>query len=126
MFELLLGHLVGDYLLQNDWMALNKKKKWLPLIIHCLIYSIVVCLFMIPYISSVGIWFLSLFYVFLSHVIFDGTEVVDNYAKLIGGRTWAKTLAKNDEIYTIFTCFVKVVMDNTFHLLLMWLWFTSI
>lgn len=22
----IIGHLVGDYLLQNDWMALNKKK----------------------------------------------------------------------------------------------------
>jgi len=23
----IIGHLVGDYLLQNDWMALNKKKR---------------------------------------------------------------------------------------------------
>ena len=27
LFRLLLGHLVGDYLLQNEWMALNKSRK---------------------------------------------------------------------------------------------------
>lgn len=27
-FALLLAHLVGDYLTQNDWMALNKANKW--------------------------------------------------------------------------------------------------
>lgn len=26
MINALVGHLVGDYLLQNDWQALNKKK----------------------------------------------------------------------------------------------------
>jgi hypothetical protein len=26
--ELLLGHLVGDYVVQNDWMALNKTHTW--------------------------------------------------------------------------------------------------
>lgn len=25
MIDAIVGHLVGDYLLQNDWMALNKK-----------------------------------------------------------------------------------------------------
>ena len=30
--EQLLCHLVADYWLQNDWMATNKKKKWLPTI----------------------------------------------------------------------------------------------
>lgn len=26
MFEMLLGHLVGDYFLQNSWMSVNKNK----------------------------------------------------------------------------------------------------
>lgn len=42
MFEMLLGHLVGDYLVQNDWMALNKSKNnltgWLqPYIVCCIL-----------------------------------------------------------------------------------------
>lgn len=27
-FDLLLGHLIGDYILQNDWMASNKSNPW--------------------------------------------------------------------------------------------------
>ena len=43
MFEMLIGHLVGDYLLQNDWMAENKAKHkglgWLTCAVHCLLYT---------------------------------------------------------------------------------------
>lgn len=33
-------HLIGDYLLQNDWMAQNKTKHWLPCAVHCILYTI--------------------------------------------------------------------------------------
>ena len=50
MFEMLLGHLTGDYLLQNEWMAMNKSKNhivgWTAAIVHCWIYTFAVCLFM--------------------------------------------------------------------------------
>lgn len=36
----LLCHAVGDYLLQSDWMALNKTKRWAPAIIHAMTYAI--------------------------------------------------------------------------------------
>lgn len=36
---LLLGHMVGDYLLQNDWIAAKKTKYSLPCVIHCLLYT---------------------------------------------------------------------------------------
>lgn len=35
----LLVHLLGDYVLQSDWMALNKSKKTLPCLVHVLIYT---------------------------------------------------------------------------------------
>lgn len=41
----IIGHLVGDYLLQNDWMALNKKKHWLPCLLHCSLWTLAVGLF---------------------------------------------------------------------------------
>lgn len=41
----IIGHLVGDYLLQNDWMALNKKKRTLPCAVHCGLWTIAVCAF---------------------------------------------------------------------------------
>jgi hypothetical protein len=49
---LLIGHMAGDYLLQNDWMAVNKSqstaKGLVACNLHCLLYSLavatVVCL----------------------------------------------------------------------------------
>ncbi|HEY1810624.1 MAG TPA: DUF3307 domain-containing protein [Acidobacteriaceae bacterium] len=38
--EQLLAHLVGDYLLQSDWMAQNKRRSWLPAAVHALVYSV--------------------------------------------------------------------------------------
>lgn len=39
----LILHLIGDYLLQNDWMAQNKKKKgangFIACVTHCTLYS---------------------------------------------------------------------------------------
>lgn len=32
-------HFVADFLLQNDWMALNKSKRYIPLFVHVIVYS---------------------------------------------------------------------------------------
>ncbi|WP_205679869.1 DUF3307 domain-containing protein [Paenarthrobacter ureafaciens] len=31
---ILLAHLIGDYLIQSDWMASEKTKRWWPAIAH--------------------------------------------------------------------------------------------
>lgn len=36
----IVAHLVGDYLLQSDWMAQEKVKRFLPAAIHALVYSL--------------------------------------------------------------------------------------
>lgn len=36
----LLLHLIGDYILQSHWMAVNKSKKSLPCLLHCLTYTL--------------------------------------------------------------------------------------
>lgn len=40
MFGMLLAHLCGDYVLQSDWMAQEKTKKWWPAIAHALTYGL--------------------------------------------------------------------------------------
>lgn len=46
---LLSGHLIGDYVLQNDWMAANKTSKTWPCLVHCVAYA-------------VAIWFCTILY----------------------------------------------------------------
>jgi hypothetical protein len=41
----LVGHMVGDYLLQNDWMAQNKKQRSFPCVVHCALWASAVSLF---------------------------------------------------------------------------------
>jgi hypothetical protein len=136
MFELLLGHLVGDYLLQNQWMALNKSSNtlngWVAAIIHCLLYTLAVCLFMWNF---DWYWIIT---VFFSHFIIDKFKLVEYYLIIIKGRSLRKYINKDylpphyfimipnkkynnyDILEGGFTAFVYAVADNTMHLILMW------
>lgn len=38
--EIVLAHMIGDYLIQSDWMALEKTKKWVPAITHGITYTL--------------------------------------------------------------------------------------
>lgn len=66
--EQLLIHLFSDYWLQNDWMALNKKKNYLIALLHSIIYTI-------PFIlltNSV----IALLIICITHSLIDGTNIV--------------------------------------------------
>lgn len=67
MFEILLKllfcHLVGDYVLQSDFIAKTKGENWYHLFIHCTLY----CL---PFYLVFGAtWHLTV--IFITHVIID-------------------------------------------------------
>ncbi|MCD0445846.1 DUF3307 domain-containing protein [Glycomyces sp. A-F 0318] len=38
--EGLIAHLIGDYLIQSEWMAAEKTKRWTPAVVHGLVYTI--------------------------------------------------------------------------------------
>ncbi len=132
MFRLLLGHLAGDYLLQNDWMALNKKKRWLPCLIHCSLYTFCVGIFLMP--LSRGLswqsWWCCYQLIFLSHIVVDRTGIVEWWLNLIKGRAFKRIGAPTDGVHPfptdartvrlIYTCIVQTVADNAIHLVLMY------
>ena len=124
MFELLLGHLVGDYLFQTKWMAENKGdydlNGWLAAFVHCIIYTLAVCLLM---------WNFDLIWivvVFLSHFPIDKFSLGEKYMHYVKGYgLWdyintSGWIARKDVVKGSFTTLVYTVTDNTMHLLLMW------
>jgi hypothetical protein len=141
MFELLLGHLAGDYLLQNEWMALNKSKNtrkgWLAAFVHCVLYTLAVCLFMQ---NLQPIW---IGVVFLTHFPIDKFMLAEKYLHFIKGKGLKDYVKKDnpppigrfvtkvdmdaraslnryDALEGGFTALVYSVTDNAMHLILMW------
>ena len=119
MFEMLLGHLVGDYLLQTEWMAQNKMnndwKGWFAAFIHCFIYSIAVCLIMWNWDP---IWFVA---VFFSHFFIDKFGLGYYYLKHIKGLdTRSYRMEYLSELRAGFNAVIYTVTDNTMHIVLMW------
>lgn len=60
---LIMCHLVGDYTLQNDFIAKTKGSNWYHLVVHCALYSL-------PFMVVFGIdWRLAA--IFIAHMIID-------------------------------------------------------
>lgn len=83
MIGAIVGHLVGDYLFQNDWQALNKKKQWTPLIIHCAIWTVCVMAFG----GACNIW--AGIILFCLHAVQDGTNIIRLHMRLVGQEQFA-------------------------------------
>jgi hypothetical protein len=75
--EILLAHLVGDYVIQTDWMAVEKTKRWLPAIVHAATYTV-------PFVLITQSWLALL-------VIFGTHAVIDRY-RLARHLVWVKNL----------------------------------
>ena len=95
--DLLIAHMVGDYLFQNRWMAQNKHKNVWIAYIHAAIYML-----------SVGIicrwadW--RLVVVISSHLIIDYYRI---------GAKWRQFFSRDTEIPW------AILSDNTIHLLIL-------
>src|SRR6266436_5239156 len=78
----IIGHLVGDYLTQNDWMALNKKRHLLPLSVHCLLWTFAV--WIITWAHGKGWPAGVLPLLFFTHFTQDGFNVITRWMDFIG------------------------------------------
>jgi hypothetical protein len=128
---ILLGHFIGDYLLQNKWLVETKSRSNLTCIIHCIIYTAAVSI--LTWTSLHG-WLWSLI-IFCTHYPIDRYSLAEKWAKFINSRSlndfidnghlyipYSDEATRNN--YTIlrgsFTAIVYVVCDNTMHIFLMW------
>ena len=132
--EQLLVHLFADYWLQNDWMALNKKEKWFPAIVHGIIYTLPFLLLT----RSIA----ALIIICTTHVVIDHTNIVqklnqiknwdfkedtccsfipDNYI----GHSFSQLNFKLKDGYTGRLAFIRIwliiIQDNILHLIINYL-----
>lgn len=101
----ILAHFIGDFLLQNDWMAVGKKKSSLICAIHVLLY-------MTPFLLTDLSW-MALALIAVQHWIQDRTNFVGWWCKKMGS---FQTELKQDVLP-----WGHFVVDQVFHFVWMWL-----
>ncbi len=105
-YEILLAaHLIGDFILQTNWMAVNKTVKWPALLTHVTIYTFIVALATRLFAVNLSIW--GLLFIFVSHLILDQRTLV---------RWWVRSVmrAAGPEYE-----WLPVMVDQIFHLLVL-------
>jgi hypothetical protein len=101
-----IGHLVGDYIIQNDWMALNKKANAGICAVHAVLWTTAVVAF-------AGWWGPFVWpALFVAHFLQDHTNIVRRWMRLIGQEQFATGPCSPWSI---------IVVDNVWHILTLWL-----
>lgn len=101
---LLIGHLIGDFLLQTSWMAKNKATKWLPLLTHVTVYTVVVTAFGA---ASGGLSLAAIGLIFISHIALDRKTFVAFWVRNI-------QMAKGPE-----QTWLCIMSDQIFHIIIL-------
>lgn len=95
-----LAHLVGDFILQNDWMSRNKKTNNIACTVHVITY-------LLPFLfTSISAWKLVL--IGIEHFIQDRTTIVEKFLLAVG---------KKDFTVPPLAPWSMIVVDTIFHIL---------
>jgi hypothetical protein len=122
--EQLLLHLLGDYILQPRWMAINKSKSTIVALAHVLIYSI-------PFFALTDSWY-AIMVILLTHLVIDRFSLAKYWIYLCNSciderRYWrySSETGFQDQIPDFhgyvpkhIAFFLYAVTDNAFHLLI--------
>ncbi|MBS1722674.1 MAG: DUF3307 domain-containing protein [Armatimonadetes bacterium] len=118
------GHMVGDWLLQSDEMAMNKTTNIKVRAVHCLIYTMVLAGVMFFWRSDPIVWagkwpeyFLAVAWLYASHFVIDSYKPLFKFRQLTGDKC-AKTIDDFKANFGTTRGFVVyVTLDQLFHLL---------
>lgn len=110
--EQLLLHLLGDFITQNDWMALNKKKPtltgFLACQVHCILYALPFLLLGTPF---------QVFLIYFSHYAIDRSNLVAWFLAYRNGVKDIHNFGFSHERPSFISVWLFIITDNTFHLL---------
>ena len=102
---LLIAHLIGDYLFQTSWMAMNKHAKWLPLFVHSFVYTAVIAI--ASFVAFEGLSWWAILFVFVTHVIVDRRTIV---------LWWVKNIMRTDPKQV---GWLVIMVDQVFHIIVL-------
>lgn len=103
-------HLIGDYLLQNDWMAANKTKAFLPAWIHAGVYSMPFA-FIVP--SE-----LAVLVIFLSHFLIDRYRLAQYWIRLVNWYWSGDNFGYAEDKPKWMSVWLLIIVDNTLHIII--------
>lgn len=111
---LILAHMIGDFVFQNDWMAKNKTSSSFVCLVHVLCYTLAFVLiveFSAYFSGGVGWPFWAYALIGITHYPIDRYGLARKYMNLNGQKDFADNMGP----WSI------IVVDNTLHLLCAWL-----
>lgn len=98
---LLVGHLVGDFILQTGWMA-KKTSNYVALIVHSAVYTLSVIILSLP---AGGLSYKAATVIFISHLLLDQRRFVELWVRFVNnaaGLPW-----------------IHIAVDQCFHLVVL-------
>lgn len=105
---LLIGHFVGDWAFQNEWMVRHKQSALFnrAVFVHCAVYTAVLMLilFLQQQAYSVYTYFVFAGVIFVSHWLIDATNLA---------AYWMRFFQQSHVL------FVRIVVDQIFHLVIL-------
>lgn len=102
-----LFHAIGDYITQNDWMANNKTKEFLPAFVHATIYSL-------PFLIVCISWWWLLIYV--SHFLIDRYRLAVYWIKFVNWNWESENFGYGPEKPLWMSVWLMIIIDNIFHI----------
>ena len=125
---IIVAHLLADYVLQNDWMAREKTKRWTPAVVHGYVHLLVYAALFV--ILDVDASFLS---VMTALLVIGGTHTLIDRYRLAKHVIWAvNQVAPRGERYpwsqarenggyaagkpAWMSTWLMIIVDNTMHL----------
>lgn len=116
---IILAHMVGDYVIQTDWMAQEKTKRWLPAVAHGVTYTL-------PY-ALVTQSIPALLIICITHIIIDRFRLAkhiswfkNQFAPKAYRPEWAGGQYNGYSASTPvwMSTWLMIILDNTLHVII--------
>lgn len=105
-----LAHLIGDYLLQNDWMAANKRKSSFVCLVHCFFYALPFVFLCHATLGQVSV-------IMGSHFLIDRFGLAQYWVKLINWNWRSVNFGFDNNKPRYLSVWLLIIVDNTFHVM---------